>query len=156
MRPRYTIPGLIAELGKAYPSAIFIRCLAKTALVSGDVVVLDTTAASNVAGQLTPITTSTGGDDVQALGVVAVGQDTIPSGAECVVQICGLHPAVKIDGTADIAAGDSVSTFTTAGVGDKAAADAVRIGLYVDANYTTNATTALKKVFLTNPLGIMR
>jgi hypothetical protein len=143
---------LLADLQVQYPNARFIRCVAQTDLESGDVVILDETAVE-VDG-VPPVTTTTSADHVQGLGVVAVGQEVVLSGTDVLVQVSGLHPAVKIDGTTDISHGDSVATFTTAGVGDKAAADAVRIGIYVDGDYSTDATTELKSVFLTNPLGL--
>lgn len=129
------------------------------ALTAGMVLVLDPTAANHGAGKVLPVKTTTTAHDPKVCGAVPAGASTIPDGAKFFLQHTGLHTALKVDGTTDLANGDPVDTFTTAGVAAKgsdssAAGVRARLGVYCDDAYATDATTAAKKVWLTNPLGL--
>ena len=154
------VPGVAPSQSDPLPGAQYVRCVNKhSGPVNGlagdatgsDVVIHDTTAANNVPGKPIPIKLTTTAGRL-TLGVVAHWERSIPVNGECWVQIAGLHPGVKIDGTTDIVNGNNVGDHTVAGAG--AVNSSVNsLGNYVDADYSDNAVAA-KKVFLRNPMGV--
>lgn len=150
------LPLLTPRSSAQAQGVVIVRAVNNSAVVltAGDVVVFDATAANNPIGGLISVTTTTSADDKNGIGVVAAGEVNIPVGGEFWLQVSGYHSGVNIDGTTDIANGDRISTNTTAKSAAKAASGNYSpLGIYIDAAYTTDAL-ALKKVFLTNPLGI--
>lgn len=133
-----------------------VQCINKSGvtLTHGALVVLDTTAANVVKGKPIPVTTTTSATSTKCLGAVDDKASDTPDGALVLVQVAGLHPGVQVDGTTDLSAGDMIGPFTTAQQAAKVTDVDYRVGYYEDDDYTTNATMARKKVFLTNPLGI--
>jgi len=114
-------------------STVLIPCVngASAALAHGDVVVKDTAAqiiAVAADAKVCPeeVTTTTNADDPLLVGVVYDPEGYgIAVGGVCQVMIRGYHPAVKVDGTTDITAGDFLATFTTAKYAAKANATKV-------------------------------
>lgn len=82
-------------------------------------------------------------------GVVAEEYPPTPYGSPVVVQIKGLHRAVKVNGTEEeLVAGGFVGTHSVAGYAAPVETRDKAIGVYADATY---ALAAVKKaVFLTN------
>lgn len=156
------IPGVGPSNAKGLPGVAYCRAVNKSggALTAGMVLVFDPTAANVGAGKPVPVTTTTTANHALPCGAVPAGSPSIPNGATFVMQIAGLHTALLVDGTTDLANGDPLSTFTTAGVAAKgsnstAAGVRGRFAVYCDAAYTSDATTAAKKAFLTNQLGLI-
>lgn len=79
----------------------------------GEVVVLD--RANSTKGQLYFTTTTTANDE-DVLGMV---YETIQSGAIGKVQVFGPTHSLKVNGTTDIARGDLLGTYTSAGIAQK-------------------------------------
>lgn len=84
------------------------------AIARGDVVVLDRT---NSTADLYAVTTTTTADDPDVLGMVF--DASIASNGVGNIQIWGPTAALKANGTDNIAAGDLLSTFTTAKIAKK-------------------------------------
>lgn len=155
------VPGLGPSNAKGLPGVAYCRAVNKSggALTAGMVLVFAPTAANIGAGLPVPVKTTTTQNDPLACGAVPAGSPSIPNGATFVMQIAGLHTALLVDGTTDLANGDPLSTFTTAGVACKGANTTAvgvrgRFAVYCDAAYTTDATTTGKKAYLTNQLGL--
>lgn len=83
-------------------------------------------------------TTTTGGDD-KVFGIAA---ETIANSAYGRFQIAGKTTALKVDGTTDIAAGDLLSTFTTAKIAKKASAGDMCFAVALEA-YTANDSSGV-------------
>lgn len=111
------------------------------ALVAGNLVVWKAVAAGN---EVT--TTTTAGDD-KVFGVMI---DAPANNAFGRVQTLGKNTLLKVDGTTDIAVGDPITTFTTAGIGAKAAAGDMIIGYALEA-YTANDSLGVIDVLLVTP-----
>lgn len=79
-----------------------------TTMAVGDIVVVDSDANAD------RITTTTTAGDSKVYGMV---EESIGNGSGGWVLIEGYTTALKVDGTADIAIGDYIMTFTTAGIG---------------------------------------
>ncbi len=112
------------------------------ALVRGDVVVIDRT---NMTVDLICFTTSTGGNDIDVLGMVMepIGIDGIGR-----VQIWGPTKDLKVDGTTDIAVGDMLGTFTTAKIAQKSTTGG-RFARALEA-YTANNSSGVIDAFIAN------
>ncbi len=110
-------------------------------LVRGDVVTLKAVAAGN---QFT--TTTTQGDDL-VFGVLA---EDIANGASGYIQILGKTRYLKVDGTTDIAIGDYLGTFTTAGIAMKASAGDMAFAVALEA-YATNDSAGVIDALLIKP-----
>uniref|UniRef100_A0A6M3J237 Uncharacterized protein n=1 Tax=viral metagenome TaxID=1070528 RepID=A0A6M3J237_9ZZZZ len=116
-------------------------------LVAGDVVVLDTT---NSTATLTAVTTTTTQDDLTVFGMLLEAISSANYG-RCLVK--GLTNLLKVDGTTDIAVGNHISTFTTAGIAAKATANkggAFAIALEA---YATNDSSGVIDAYLTGSAG---
>lgn len=150
-----TVPLLGPRSQNPYLSAGFIRALnvSGSTLGAGDAVILDVTAANHAAGARVPILRTTDNDHRFAAGFVDADESDIPDQAECWIQVAGLHPAAKVNGSIALTPGDWLSTGPTAGVAVKAALPENALAIYVDDAYST-AATATKKVFLVNRLGL--
>ena len=110
------IRALIKEIVIAFDGSrdrgIFIEMIndSGSAVARGDLVMLDYAKGRNY------FTTSTGGDDDQVIGMAA---EAIADGARGKIQFYGPTKYLKVDGTQDISAGDHISSFTTAGIGQQ-------------------------------------
>lgn len=111
------------------------------ALAAGDVVVYKSVAGGN---EIT--TTTTAGDD-KVFGVVT---EAIASTAVGPVQTLGKTTLLKVDGTTDIAIGDFLTTFTTAGIAAKATAGDMVFAVALEA-YTTNDSAGVIDALLISP-----
>ena len=80
---------------------------------AGNVVTLKAVAAGN------EVTTTTTASDNLVFGVAAA---SISSNAYGYIQTSGKTTLLKVNGTTDIAVGDFITTYTTAGIGQKATA----------------------------------
>ncbi len=108
----------------------FIYCINDSGAVitNGMVVVKDftaigalTTLTSGIAKELA--TTTTSANDATLLGVAYIEDGRkVAIGETFRVMKRGLHPAVLIDGTTDVAIGDAIASHTVAGVAAKATA----------------------------------
>ena len=110
-------------------------------LVQGDSVTLKAVAAGN---EIT--TTTTQGDDL----VFGMVDETIADTATGRVQIQGKTTALKVDGTTDIAIGDFIGTFTTATIGQQAAAGDMAIAIALEA-YATDDSAGIIDALLITP-----
>ena len=106
----------------------------------GDVVIFQITGVTSFT------TTTTGGDNL----VCGVVTETIANNGYGYVQIYGYMKTVKVDGTTDIAAGDFLSTFTTAGIAKKASAGETAFAI-ADATYTANDSNGIIDAFIISP-----
>ena len=111
------------------------------ALAVGDVVVFKSVAAGD---EIT--TTTTQGDD-KVFGMVT---DAIADTAWGGILTQGFTTRLKVDGTTDIAVGDLLGTFTTAGIAMKAAAGDMAFAIALEA-YTTNDSAGVIDAILITP-----
>ena len=110
-------------------------------LTAGAVVVYKSVAALN---EFT--TTTTQGDD-KVIGVLA---EDIVDTAEGRILTEGKTIFMKVDGTTDIAIGDYLGTFTTAGIGMKAAVGDMAIAIAMEA-YTTDDSNGVIDALVIKP-----
>lgn len=153
--PFTAVPGLPPTQSNAKPGYRSILAINKSGgeLTTGMVCVLDPTAANWGEGLPIPVTTTTSANVLNVAGAVPAHVASVANGAVFELQVAGYHPTLKVDGTTDLANGDFLGTFTTAGAVQKSTtADAI-CAQYVDAAYTTNSVAA-KKAFLINRLGL--
>jgi hypothetical protein len=111
------------------------------ALAAGDLVTFKAVAAGD---EFT--TTTTQGDDL-VIGVVA---ESIGNNAYGHIQTEGKVTTLKVDGTTDIAVGDFIGTFTSAGIGMKAASGDMAIAIALEA-YTTDDSNGVIDALLISP-----
>lgn len=107
-------------------------------LASGHVVILDT---SDNTGK--SVTTTTSANNALVFGVVTTGG---ADQADVVVGVGGaIGDVVKVDGTTDIAVGDPLSTFTTAGIAQKGSFGTGAIfGIALEAYSTDDSNGVIK------------
>ena len=110
---------------------------------TGEVVVLKNTAAGD---EFT--TTTTQGDSMVCGVVIETIEGDTPSYGY--VQTRGVIKTLKADGTADIAIGDLLGCFTTAGIAMKAASGDVAFAIALEA-YTTNDSNGVLDALLIAP-----
>jgi len=110
-------------------------------LVAGNLVTLKAVAGGN---EIT--TTTTQGDDL-VLGMLA---EDIANNGYGMVQTLGKTTLLKVDGTTDIAIGDFIGTFTTAGIGMKCSAGDMAIAIALEA-YTTDDSAGVIDALLITP-----
>ncbi|MFA5360326.1 MAG: hypothetical protein WC349_05255, partial [Patescibacteria group bacterium] len=126
---------------------VYVKNTSGGQLDRGHLVVLKAVAGGN---EIT--TTTTGGDD-KVYGVIEVNisrNEYIADNGYGYVQILGKTVYLKVDGTTDIAIGDFISTFTTAGIGKKAAAGDTAIAIALEA-YTTDNSSGVIDALLISP-----
>jgi len=111
------------------------------ALAVGDIVVLKNVAAGNEC-----TTTTSQGDDL----VLGMALGTIANNAFGDVLLEGKTTVLKVDGTADIAVGDFIGTFTTAKIGMKAAVGDMAFAIALEA-YATNDSNGVIDAVLIKP-----
>lgn len=90
------------------------------------------------------------------LGIVHWQAGTVADAARCWVRVFGEHPYAKVEGTTDVAVGDSLTPDTTAGQAIKAAAapeDNHVIGQALAAQAADSVVAT--RVFLSNPSGLV-
>lgn len=110
-------------------------------LTAGTVVVFKAVAAGN------EITTTTTAGDNKVFGMVA---ESIANNASGLIQTLGKTVSLKADGTTDIAAGDYLATFTTAGVAAKASTGQMAFAIALEA-YTTDDGNGVLDALLITP-----
>ena len=132
-------------------AGIFVRVMNKSGgtINSGEVVVYD---PSNTTDRLTAVTTTTTQDDADVAGVMIT--TTVDDGYG-VMQVYGpldvTNGSLKVDGTTDIAVGDFLSTFTTAGIASKATTGKAGVFAYALAAYATDDSLGTIKAFILQP-----
>lgn len=114
------------------------------ALAAGDLVVRKAVAAGD------EVTTSTTAGTNLIFGVVA---EAISNNAYGRVQVLGKTTALKVNGTTDIAIGDYISHFTSAGIGQKASAGDTAIAYALEA-YITDDSSGVIDAILIHPLEV--
>lgn len=114
-------------------------------LTEGQIVVL-----KNVAG-LDEVTTTTTAGDNKVFGIVI--KASISNNAIGNIKTEGRTTKLKVDGTTDIAIGDYISAFTTAGIGQKASSGDTAIAIALEA-YTTDDSNGVIDAKIISPLKI--
>jgi len=107
----------------------------------GETAVWDTSTSGN---QFT--TTTTQGDDK----VVGMIMETIANGQWGYILVLGKTTKLKVNGTTDIAAGDLLGTFTSAGIAMKAAAGDMAFAMSLEA-YATDDSNGVINALLISP-----
>lgn len=130
--------GSIINENKKY---VYMKNTSGGAMSAGQLVVWKAVAAGN---EVT--TTTTAGDD-KVFGIMI---DAPANNAFGRVQTLGKNTLLKVDGTTDIAIGDPITTFTTAGIGAKATTGDMIIGYALEA-YTANDSLGVIDVLLVTP-----
>lgn len=108
-------------------------------LAVGDVVVFKSVAAGD------EFTTTTSAGDSKVYGMLA--ESTI-NNAYGSVQILGKTTLLKVDGTTDIAIGDFLSTFTTAGIAKKASAAETAFAIALEAYTADNSSGVIDALLI--------
>lgn len=111
---------------------------------AGDLVVYKAVAAGD------EITTTTTGGDNKVFGMAT---QSISNNAYGIIKVKGSTKILKVDGTTDIAIGDYISTFTTAGIGQKAASGDTAIAIALEA-YTADDSLGVIDALIISPLKI--
>lgn len=109
------------------------------AVARGDLVVLDHAEGRNF------FTTSTGGDDNLVLGMA---YEAIADNAKGLIQIYGPTKYLKVNGTTDISAGDFISTYTEAGIGQQGTIGSGNCIAIACEAYATNDSLGVIDAFL--------
>ena len=109
----------------------------------GDVVILDT---SNSTADSVAFTTTASADNKLVLGM---SLDNIANNAYGTIQTRGPTDALKVDGTADIAVGDHIASFTTAKIAQKATSGLGGAFAVALEAYTTNDSSGVIDAYLT-------
>lgn len=107
----------------------------------GEIVVFDNVAAGD-----NVTTTTTAGDNL----VYGMMLANYANGIYGQVQTRGFTTKLKVDGTTDIAIGDFISTFTTAGIGQKATSGHTAIAIALEA-YTTDDSNGVIDALIIPP-----
>ena len=110
-------------------------------LAAGDLVVYKAVAA----GDEVTTTTTAGDDKVYGMATAAITSNTYGY-----IQTLGKTTLLKVDGTTDIAIGDPLTAFTTAGIAAKAAAGEMVFAYALEA-YTTNDSLGVIDALLISP-----
>ena len=108
---------------------------------AGDIVTFKAVAAGN------EVTTTTTASDNLVFGVAAA---SISSNAYGYIQTSGKTTLLKVNGTTDIAVGDFITTYTTAGIGAKAGAGGLAIAIALEA-YTTDNSSGVIDALIIEP-----
>lgn len=115
-------------------------------LAAGSVVVMKAVAS----GREVTATTTAGDDKVIGMVIGANSSSSIVDNGEGQIMIEGFTSLLKVDGTTDIAIGDFLGTFTTAGIAMKAAAGDMCFAMALEA-YTTNDSNGVIDAVLFTP-----
>lgn len=131
----------IIALFSSEDRGIFIEMIndSGAAVTRGDLVMQDTAKGRNY------FTTSTGGNDNKIIGMAA---EAMANGAKGLVQVYGPTKYLKVNGTADIAAGDFISSYTEAGIGQKGTIGSGNCIALANEAYTTNDSAGVIDAFL--------
>lgn len=108
---------------------------------AGNLVTWHATAAGNA------ITTTTTAGDTKLFGMA---EAAINNGATGYILVKGHTTLLTVDGTTDIAVGDYITSFTTAGIGAKATAGQSAIAIALEA-FTTDASTGVIDAIILEP-----
>lgn len=109
------------------------------AVARGDLVVLDHAEGRNY------FSTNTEGNSNLVLGMA---YEAIADNASGLIQIYGPTKYLKVNGTADIAAGDFISTYTEAGIGQKGTIGSGNCIAIATEAYTNNDSSGVIDAFL--------
>ena len=120
---------------------VYMKNTSGGSLAVGDLIILKAVATGD---EIT--TTTTQGDDA----VFGMVMETIANNAYGAVLKNGKTTALKVDGTTDIAIGDFIGSFTSAGIGMKAAAGDMAIAIALEA-YTANDSSGVIDALLIKP-----
>lgn len=115
-------------------------------LLPGDVVILSSTA-----GAASVTTTTTAGDN-KVIGMVLGDEEggTFATSEAGYILRTGRTALLKVNGTTDIAVGDYLSTFTTAGIAAKASSGHTAFAIALEA-YTTDDSSGIIDALLITP-----
>lgn len=123
-------------------SNILMKNVSGGTIVKGDVVVLGTAATAD------EITTTTSAGSNRVFGMMA--NNSANNNSDASILTTGFTDSLKVDGTTDIAVGDYLSTFTTAGISAKASAGHTIFAIALEA-YTTNDSNGVIDAILIEP-----
>ena len=134
-------PIIVLEQTPGTDYGIFIEMINDSGadVARGDLVVLDTAKGRNY------FSTTTSGNDNKVIGMAA---EAIADGAKGLIQTYGPTKYLKVDGNTDIAAGDFIATFTTAGIGQKGTIGSGNCIALATEAYTTNDAAGVIDAFL--------
>lgn len=110
-------------------------------ITAGEVVIFKSVAAGD------EVTTTTSAGDTKVYGVATAA---ITNNAYGYIQIAGKTTILKVNGTTDIAVGDFLSCFTTAGIAQKASAGQMAIAIALEA-YTTDDSSGVIDALIISP-----
>ena len=128
-------------LNKGIPVYRIMKNNSGGALAAGDVVILDTSDSAGLS-----VTTTATANDPKVFGVVTTGGNDQADITICVGGACG--DVVKVDGTADIAVGDPLATFTTVKIAAKGAYATGGIFAIALEAYTTDNSSGVIKAWI--------
>lgn len=118
---------------------ITVRNSSGATINAGEIVVFRALAAGN---EIT--TTTTGGDPkVYGMALTAISNNTNGS-----VLVDGKTTLLKVNGTTDIAVGDFISSYTTAGIGQKATAGQTAIAIALEAYSTDDSSGVIDALII--------
>lgn len=120
---------------------MYMKNTSGSTINAGNLVVYKSVAAGN------EVTTSTTGGDNKVFGVASAA---ISNNASGYIQTLGKTTILTADGTTDIAVGDFLTHFTTAGIAKKAAAADTAIAIALEA-FTTDASTGVLDALIIKP-----
>ena len=117
----------------------------------------NTSGGSIAAGNLVTLKAVAAGDEVTMVSTTAgdnkifgIAAEAIADTAYGYIQVTGKTVLMKVNGTTDIAIGDYISHFTTAGIGQKAAAGHTAIAVALEA-YTTDNSSGVIDALIISP-----
>jgi hypothetical protein len=106
---------------------------------AGDLVIIKSVAGGD------EYTTSTTAGDNKVYGMAVA---TVTTGNYGYIQTLGKTTLLKVNGTADIAIGDFISHYTTAGIGQKAVAGHTAIAIALEAYITDDSSGVIDAVLI--------
>lgn len=131
----------IGDSTTTYRRPLRLQNTSGSALVAGDVVILK----SNSDGDQVTTTTTAGDDKVFAMALESVSNNNY---GDFLVE--GYTDVLKVDGTADIAIGDFLSTFTSAGIAKLASTGDMAFAIALE-GYTTDDSNGVINALLIKP-----
>ena len=139
-----TISGSLTGNTLTERTSYYMKNTSGGSLTKGDVVILKAVAAGD------EVTTTTSAGDDKVFGMA---METILNNAKGYIYVWGKTAALKVNGTTDIAVGDFLSTFTSAGIAAKVAAGDMAFAIALEA-YTTNDSNGVIDALLIKPRAI--